>query len=116
MKKEFKPADFQDIGYVSLPNMAKLANKLLPEIKEAWKAELLKDAVVVYGLKDPETYWKNQNDRNLAEVKALLIQVEPIVKEPCLHEPPLKVYDWKNMEHKCIHCDVELVAEWKEKA
>lgn len=115
---KFEPSDFlrndKSLGdHIRSIEMSDKANKKLAEIKESWKAEMLKDAVVVYGNTNTWTTTKfGDNDK----CKALLIQVEPIVKEPCKHEPStMGSYEGLYYLPKCIHCGVELVAEWKQK-
>lgn len=51
MKLEFKPEDFPLLDEVSGPLYAtEKANALLPALKKAWLAELLKDAPRVYSV------------------------------------------------------------------
>lgn len=125
MKTEFKPEDFLNQGFgfslASVKRLTDLANNILPEIKEAWKAEMLKDATVVYNnANSPKYNWSPTLIHDDTH-KALLINIEPIVKEcvkhePCKHTPYYKgVPDQKNIESLCIHCGVELIPEWKEK-
>lgn len=56
--------------------------------------------------------WSNQKMAGHTQ-KARLAFIEPIVKEPCNHDPNLlnqKIGGWF-----CKHCGIELVAEWREK-
>lgn len=137
MKLEFKSFMFNSIAdtihggvFELCPDFAKLisdiANEKLPEIKESWKAEMLKDAVVVYG-QENHAYGYTITRDNTDTHKALLINITPIVKEPCKeHIPKIKsskqimISDVAVAHHGgctivCGDCGVELFAEWKEK-
>lgn len=86
---------------------------------EQAKNEMLSSATVVYGiyLDSLEPIWGNDKVLNPTH-KALLINIEPIVKEPCSHDPGFPKSSEYNSNHetKCIYCGVELVAEWKVKS
>lgn len=107
---EFKPEMFMLIngGSTDAARSAKEAN----DIFNKW----LKDAVVVYSCKlHPKmacNMWSNDNHPQAHNThKALLINIEPIVKQPCNHRPSSGV----TSEVYCFDCGVELTAEWKEK-
>lgn len=121
MKLKFKPEDFKEhFGNTSdeeIYFITRIANYAL--------VEMLLRATVVYGRMD--TFIFSPNDlRDEDTHKALLINIEPIVKEPCKHEPEIIVqtfnlkqighnYYTLNLNPKCKHCGVYLVAEWKAK-
>lgn len=114
MKLEFKPEDFKEqsfAGTTTIIQAAYDANKRL--------AEMLSSATVVYNNeKSPKYNWSPTLIHDDTH-KALLINIEPIVKEPCKHEdfmeyPRGVVGVWPKYG-KCNECGVELVAEWKAK-
>lgn len=116
-KTEFKPEDFKIAGNEFTCFSARVANEKLAEIKEAWKAEMLKDAAVVYGYENEYVKVYTLTQGVESQTKALLLNEEPIVKAECKHEPHGSPYiskdnEWRN---SCVHCGVELVAEWKVK-
>lgn len=70
VKLEYTAEDFKEVGLIKLwiesecfadsgvpDRMAKVANALLPEIKKAWLAELVKDAPKVYGISPRPYEW-----------------------------------------------------------
>ena len=87
-------------------NVAYLADKILAEYLE-------KNAVKVYkNDKDNFALW--DNDMNPDDTHtALLIEIQPIVKEPCKHDPVL-VTLLREQYHECRDCGVKLKAEWTE--
>lgn len=108
MKLEFKPEMFTLMTGESTDSerSAKEAN----EIFNKW----LKDATVVYGHEhNGQMHFFTDPDKATDTHKALLINIESIVKESCKHEPyPESHVDKANF---CKHCGVELIAEWKAK-
>lgn len=114
MKLEFKPEDFVYSMDRQVDNRAiksaEWANKRL--------AEMLSSATVVYGTKGVphnDEKWIFAEDQAMQDThKALLINIEPIVKECVKHEPDWYHYRDTN-DLKCKHCGVELVAKWEEK-
>jgi hypothetical protein len=115
LKNYFKPKDFEHLkmsDYYPIEIAAELANKKLNTLIESWP-------VVYIASKDSAIYFREQTGNTH---KARLAFIEPIVKEPCKHEPVeiennlvLTTYppQYPPKKYKCKHCGVELVAEWK---
>lgn len=105
MKWKFEPSDFDDqlLMYGSTLIACEKANRKLDE----WR----KHATVVYnaeGVDDGEAWEKKKYID--ATHRALLIDIEPLHKEPCKHEP----YTITNSpDIKCRHCGVKLKARWE---
>ena len=108
---KFKPEDFEkhwlaNRNYVwTSEGAAKVANDVL----EKW----LKDAKVVYGWIDSDT-WSGRHTDNTH--RALLIQIEEIKREPCKHEPKFEQGGVQSLTaNTCKHCGVRIVvADWKQ--
>jgi hypothetical protein len=117
----FKPEDFfsrtliqEYIGshvtgkLVNCEDAAIFANEKLNALIESWP--------VVYAYMGPARrpggMWiiDGQQDADSTH-KARLAFIEPIVKEPCKHEPIESVM----IGHICMHCGVKLQATWTEK-
>lgn len=120
----FKPEDFDVKPYwTALPLDGDLAATLANEKLNA----LIKSWPTVYGKK------ANNFSASAAQLidddfKARLAFIEPIVKEPCKHEPEMRVITNSNNlvdinaistmiygAKKCRHCGVELQATWSAK-
>lgn len=112
MKWKFEPRDFcnppSDKRYVDLAN-AKL---------DEWRAE----ATVVYGFQEisGEIHWGIEHSPGDTH-RALLIDIEPLPKEPCKckHEPKRDNPGSLNFDKffgvsECRHCGVTLKATWSE--
>lgn len=107
MKNYFKPEDFEHLAmsdYYPIEIAAELANKKLNTLIESWP-------VVYIASKDSAIYFREQTGNTH---KARLAFVEPIVKEPCKHEPTWTNGGTESLE-KCKHCGVELIATWSAK-
>lgn len=105
MNKEFfKPEDFPNV--IGLRDeAAEDANKKLQKLIESWPR--------VYGQKGNSLEGFQSWEMSDSTHKARLAFIEPIVKEPCQHEPDFINWGYKNP--KCKHCGVELIAKWEEK-
>lgn len=114
----FKPEMFlnqftQNLRQIDLEDAAEIANTKLQQLIDA--------SPVVYGRWDGvyrqfgESYASKHNPENT--YKARLLFIEPIVKEPCKHEPLGEhLMNGKTIYHtECRHCGIELKAEWKAK-
>lgn len=116
----FEPTDFYftDVPVVTSQVIAAKAQARF----DAW----LKDAVRVYG---KDAGCDRDNDRGTWVMKrhqvpsdthtAILISIEEIKKEPCVHQPQIirlpkgdTSDTWTN--RTCKHCGVALVAKWEE--
>lgn len=115
MKLEFKPEMFDEVfgglKCLEAKKCADIANKRL--------AEMLLSATVVWG-SSKKMFNPTTNKTIFDTHKALLINIEPIVKEPCKHEPfqfdPEKPQLGIGVtNNRCRFCNVALVAEWKAK-
>lgn len=101
---KFEPSDFWNID-LSPRFIADRANSLLDQ----WR----KEATVVNGkIKETNSGWdcawtvgKSSADTH----RALLIDIEPLHKEPCKHEPTFH----DNDVDACKHCGVKLKATWE---
>jgi hypothetical protein len=113
----FKPEDFKfgDDGsplseatklFGIKEESARTANAKLNALIESWP--------VVYGYKAPGDHLIMSTDRKLVTLiySARLAFIKEMLEEPCLHEPELSLC---GQYHKCKHCGVELVAEWRVK-
>ncbi len=131
MKYElFKPDDFRDIykkimkqGYLSKgagsmwepdyqpDDIAKEVNEKLQDLIESWP--------VVKGFKCNEHGFlfgeRTVGDDTHIIYKARLAFIEPIVKEPCKHEPIMFQDSERSLaiSPKCKHCGVSLKATWE---
>ncbi len=92
------------------------------EIAQAKLNKLLESAVVVFSSKgDPWYRYDDEKPEESDTHQALLIQVEPLVKEECKHIPyPGGVPRQKLNEPgywytTCVACGIELEAHWKAK-
>lgn len=117
MNKFFKPEDFTSAMCTSryIPeNVAELANAKLEKLIESWP--------VVYGIGSIDKAAWTSAPINNAEHKARLAFIEPLLREPCKHEPV-----WENQASlstglisptyfgnaHCHKCGIELIATWK---
>lgn len=114
----FKPEDFEineliregngGIPYISTPNAAKIGNEKLNELIESWP--------VVYGAIGTKSHsWQSYPPGTFIQEnythKARLAFIEELPKEPCKHKPMGPV----DKKYACIHCGIELVANWTAK-
>lgn len=106
MKFEFKPE-----------NLPSFTTHQLDQINRSL-VEMLSSAIVVYGRFDEldGSFTCGLTGKSKDTHKALLINIEPLVKEECQHEP-IRVDDItiEAYEPYCCHCNARLVAEWTEK-
>lgn len=114
MKLEFK----QDFFKKHFGNISAEEIDFLTRITNQCLAEMLASAPVVYGDIQQDgfaNYWTDSKlGKDYGAKKALLINIQPIVKEPCRHEPTEIFYSYTGNTYYC-KCGVELVAEWKVK-
>lgn len=85
---------------------------------------LIESWPVVYLDEDPRNYdgsfvhyaCSSEKDED-SKLRAFLMFIEEIVKEPCKHEPDLDKYGIGNgnLSTRCKHCNVELQATWTAK-
>ena len=126
MRNFFKPEDFESLLYNELSEQnhiqaCNIANIKLNILTKSWPA--------VYKYSDDSKWITNEESMSAKDErffdfdqKARLAFVEEIVKEQCKHEPNqleptmfLTRDGWQYQKVKCIHCGIELVAEWKAK-
>lgn len=113
MKNFFKPQDFENLSviyYKAAPETAaEIANYKLEKLIESWP--------VVYGtiiLEVQHNYTSGQGGADTH--KARLAFIEPIVREPCKHEPAWGVHlSFRENNAVCRHCNIELTATWSAK-
>lgn len=102
----FTVEDFRFINEENLPHYAaaEIANEKLAKLIESWP--------VVYGYGGGNVNWSQWNDKPYRH-SARLAFIQKLPTEPCKYKPDRDLLD--SGIPKCIHCGVELVAEWKAK-
>lgn len=121
MKWKFEPKDFAPHGAIT-PQRADSFNCSLDYMCDRANAKLdgwRKEATVVLGASgdgEPIT-WYNENIKDSTH-RALLIDIEPIEKKPCEHEPMWsnKIPGWNHApesDAECRHCGAKLKARWE---
>lgn len=106
MKAFFHASDF-DVKHITAYNFTEVSARIANNILN----KHLESCPVVYASKSQGWQW-TETKNDLDTHKARLFGVEQIKKD-CKHEP-----DWEEEgtgRPYCIHCNVELVAEWRAK-
>jgi hypothetical protein len=116
MKPIFKPSDFKtEYPNLTCDDVAKIANAKLEKLIESWPVVYAHAGPSTFYLENPVWISKGRHDADSTH-QARLAFIEPI-KRDCVKHEAIKV----RLEFggvpiaKCKHCDIELVAEWKEK-
>ena len=111
--KFFKPEDFENLSVTKdnlVPEIAaEIANDKLEKLIESWP--------VVYG----RTNLENEILYGTVKAgydthKARLAFIEPLLREPCKHEPTeIGSPVWDEKKVICKYCGVKLIATWNAK-
>lgn len=141
MKNFFKPDDFKnEVGDICTTAKNQLSEygkfnldepcKILAEIANAKLEKLIESCTIVYTkitLEGPMTGTCEQFKMPHHTHKARLAFIEPLLREPCKHEPirTAPAYTYNPHLHiagisnpsksHCKHCGIELIATWNAK-
>jgi len=116
MKKIFEPSDFWKDAFnpVDYQRIADAANAKLEKLMSEWPVVYFSSENALGEIQDTAGLLigkKVQGDTH----KARLAFIGPIKRECLVHEPDKTiVYNYTIVNSTCKHCDVELIAEWKE--
>ena len=118
-KKQIAEAVADGLRKAFKPGVAILDSEIQSVTAEIVK--LIEEAPLVYGYEVNGIMRMYANKHpELDTHKARLTFIEPIVKEPCKHEP-MRAFDSRGNKiegayrNKCTICGVELIAEWSAK-